>query len=73
LDIDNHYVLAGAQYDPQVLAGLSIRQIAAQLDDPASPVAKAIDGSANVLIAAIEHLLHTTRISAGGEQGPTAP
>jgi hypothetical protein len=72
LDIDNHYVLAGAQYDPQVLAGLSIRQIAAQLDDPASPVAKAVDGSANVLIAAIEHLLHTTRISAG-EQGPTAP
>jgi hypothetical protein len=73
LDIDNHYVLAGAQYDPQVLAGLSIRQVAAQLDDPASPVAKAIDGSANVLIAAIEHLLHTTRISAGGEQSPTAP
>jgi hypothetical protein len=72
LDIDNHYVLAGAQYDPQVLAGLSIRQIAAQLDDPASPVAKAVDGSANVLIAAIEHLLHTTRISAG-EQIPTAP
>jgi Domain of unknown function (DUF929) len=68
LDIDNHYVLAGAQYDPQVLAGLSIRHIAAQLDDPGSPVAKAIDGSANVLIAAIEHLLHTTRTSADGEQ-----
>jgi hypothetical protein len=67
LDIDNHYVLAGAQYDPQVLAGMSIRQIAAQLDDPASPVAKAVDGSANVLIAAIDHLLLTARISVGGE------
>ena len=61
LDIDNHYVLAGAQYDPQVLAGLSIRQIGAQLDNPDSPVAKAVDGSANVLIAAIDHLLHTSR------------
>jgi hypothetical protein len=58
LDIDNHDVLAGAQYDPQVLAGLSMSQIAAQLDDPASPVAKAVDGSANVLIAAIERVLH---------------
>jgi hypothetical protein len=73
LDIDNRYVLAGAQYDPQVLAGLSIRQIAAQLDNPASPVAKAVDGSANVLIAAIEHLLHTTRINAGGEHSSTTP
>ncbi len=59
LDIGNHYVLAGAQYDPQVLAGLSMRQIAASLRDPASPVAKAIDGSANVLIADISRLLHT--------------
>ena len=31
LDIGNRYVLAGAQYDPQVLAGLSAAQIAAQL------------------------------------------
>src|SRR6202521_4112570 len=29
LDIDNHEVLAGAQYNPQVLAGLSMSQIAA--------------------------------------------
>ena len=58
LDIDNRYVLAGAQYDPQVLAGLSMSQIAAQLKDPASPVAKAIDGSANVLIASINQVLH---------------
>jgi hypothetical protein len=57
LDIDNHYILAGAQYDPQVLAGLSMSQIAAQLKDPASPVAKAVDASANVLIASINHIL----------------
>jgi len=58
LDIGNQYVLAGAQYDPQVLAGLSAAQIASQLGDPSSPVARAIDGSAQVIIAAIDHVLH---------------
>jgi Domain of unknown function (DUF929) len=57
LDIGNRYILAGAQYNPQVLAGLSAAQIASQLRDPASPVARAIDGSANVITAAIDHLL----------------
>jgi len=37
LDIANHYILAGAQYDPQVLAGLSAAQIASQLSNPSSP------------------------------------
>ena len=60
LDIANHDVLAGAQYDPQVLAGLSATQIASQLRNPASPVAKAIDGSASVIIAAINSVLHST-------------
>jgi hypothetical protein len=58
LDIGNQYILAGAQYDPQVLAGLSQAQIASQLRTPSSPVAQAIDGSAKVIIAAIEHILH---------------
>jgi hypothetical protein len=58
LDIGNHYILAGAQYSPQILAGLSQAQIASQLRNPASPVAKAIDGSANVIIAAINSILH---------------
>lgn len=57
LDIANQYILAGAQYDPQVLAGLSARQIASQLADPSSPVAQAVDGSAQVIIAAIDHVL----------------
>jgi len=59
LDIGNQYILAGAQYDPQVLAGLSAAQIASQLSNPSGPVAKAIDGSAQVLIAAIERVLHS--------------
>jgi Domain of unknown function (DUF929) len=58
LDIGNHYILAGAQYTPQLLAGLSAAQIAGQLSNPASPVAKAIDGSARVIIAAIDQVLH---------------
>ena len=58
LDIGNRYILAGAQYSPQILAGLSQAQIASQLRNPASPVAKAIDGSANLIIAAINNVLH---------------
>jgi hypothetical protein len=58
LDIGNRYILAGAQFDPQVLAGESATQIAAQLRNPSSPVAQAIDGSANVIVAAIDQVLH---------------
>jgi hypothetical protein len=58
LDIANKYVLAGAQYNPQVLAGLSAAQIASQLTNPSSPVAQAIDGSAQVIITAIDQVLH---------------
>ncbi len=58
LDIANRYILAGAQYNPQVLAGLSAAQIAGQLSHPSSPVAQAIDGSAQVIIAAIDQVLH---------------
>ena len=58
LDIANKYVLAGAQYDPQVLAGLSAAQIASQLTNPSSQVAQAIDGSAQVIITAIDQVLH---------------
>ena len=58
LDIANRYILAGAQYNPQVLAGLSAAQIASQLSNPASPVARAIDGSAQVIIGAIDQVLH---------------
>jgi disulfide bond formation protein DsbB len=61
LDIANRYVLAGAQYNPQVLAGLSSAQIASQLRNPASPVARAIDGSASVIVAAIHSVLHPSK------------
>ncbi|HWD54501.1 MAG TPA: DUF929 family protein [Acidimicrobiales bacterium] len=53
LDIANKYVVVGASFSPQVLAGLTQAQIAQQLGDPSSPVAQAIDGAANEITAAI--------------------
>jgi thiol-disulfide isomerase/thioredoxin len=53
LDIGNKYVVIGASYSPQVLAGLSQAQIAGQLANPNSAVAQAIDGAANEITAAI--------------------
>ena len=53
LDIANRYVITGASFSPQVLQGLSRSQIAAQLKDPTSAVAQAIDGAANDITAAI--------------------
>ena len=53
LDLGGSFVSSGASFDPQLLAGMSHRQIATALSDPTSPVAKAVDGSANVLTAAL--------------------
>ena len=53
VDIGGRYVALGASADPGVLQNLTLDQIAAQLDDPSSPVAEAVDGSANYLIAAM--------------------
>ncbi len=53
VDVGNRYVQLGAAADPSVLEGLSLDQVAADLGDPSSPVAQAIDGSANYLIAAV--------------------
>ncbi len=53
LDIANRYVITGASFSPQVLQGLTRSQIAAQLQDPSSAVAQAIDGTANDITAAI--------------------
>ena len=66
LDIANHYILAGAQYNPQILAGLSAAQIASQLRNPSSPVAQAIDGSARIIITAINQVLHGTPTGSAG-------
>jgi len=52
IDIGNRFI-AASTYDPGVLAGLSWTQIAADLHNPSSAVAKGAVGSANVFTAAI--------------------
>ncbi len=58
VDIGNRYLLPQVQFDPAALAGLSWTQIPAAMHDPSSPVAKDIDGAANVITAAICTLTH---------------
>jgi hypothetical protein len=53
IDIGDRYIAIGASADPAPLEGLSLDQIAADLSQPSTPVAQAIDGSANYLIAAL--------------------
>ena len=53
VDFGNKYMISGASYSPQVLQGKSWSQIASALKDPSSPIAKAVDGTANYLTAAI--------------------
>ena len=53
LDFGNKYTSVGASYDPGVLAGLTWSQIADDLHNPNSPVAKSVLGAANYMTAAI--------------------
>jgi hypothetical protein len=53
IDFGNKYMVSGASYSPQLLQGKSWTQIASALKDPSSPIAKAVDGTANYLTAAI--------------------
>jgi hypothetical protein len=53
MDFGNKYVSIGSPYDPGVLAGLSWSTIASDLHNPSSPVAKAVNGTANYITAAI--------------------
>jgi thiol-disulfide isomerase/thioredoxin len=53
VDFGNRYLIVGASYDPGVLKGLTWSQIAADLHNPASSVAKAALGTANYMTAAI--------------------
>jgi Domain of unknown function (DUF929) len=46
-------ILTGPLYDPAVLKGLTWSQIAGQLSNPSSTVAKNVDGAANYLTASI--------------------
>jgi thiol-disulfide isomerase/thioredoxin len=53
IDFGNKYLISGPQFDPAVLAGLTWAQVAQQMHDPSSPVAKGVLGGANYITAAI--------------------
>lgn len=53
VDFGNQHVIIGASYDPKILAGLSMTQIAAAMRQPSSDISKAILGTANGMTAAI--------------------
>jgi hypothetical protein len=72
LDFGNKYLVPGPSYDPKVLAGLTQTQIAAKLSNPNDPVAKAIDGGANVLTAAICGITNNQPASVCSSQAITA-
>jgi len=53
IDMGNGVVTVGASSSPSVLEGLTLSQIGSDIQVPTSPVAKAVDGTANYLIAAL--------------------
>jgi hypothetical protein len=53
IDFGNKYMSVGASYDPGVLQGLTWSQIAADLHDPSTRVAKSALGAANYITAAL--------------------
>jgi Domain of unknown function (DUF929) len=53
IDVANRYVMIGAGYSPAVLQGASAAQIADAMTHPSSTIARAVDGSANLLVNAI--------------------
>ncbi|WP_157979672.1 DUF929 family protein [Kribbella monticola] len=53
VDLGGKFVSAGATYSPDLLAGKTQTEIANALKDSSSPIAKAIDGSANFYTAAL--------------------
>ncbi len=67
VDIGGKYDLMSSQYSYSDLLGLNWTQIGSQLNNPSSSVAKAIDGSANTLIAAICQITGQTPSSVCGQ------
>jgi hypothetical protein len=53
IDFGNRFLVSGASFSPQLLAGMSGTDIVQALSDPSSPVAQAVGGTANAFTAAI--------------------
>ncbi|HEX8007586.1 MAG TPA: DUF929 family protein [Trebonia sp.] len=64
IDFGNKYMISGSSYTPQILSGHTWAQIAAALKNPSSQIAKAVDGTANYITAAICKLTNNQPASA---------
>jgi Domain of unknown function (DUF929) len=64
IDYGNKFTSVGASYNPGILAGLSWAEIASDLHDPSSAVAKSVLGVANYATAAVCVLTHNQPASA---------
>ena len=64
IDYGNRFLSVGASYNPAILSGLTWAQIADDLHDPSSTVAKSVLGTANFATAAICSLTNNQPASA---------
>jgi Domain of unknown function (DUF929) len=64
IDYGNRFLSVGASYNPAILSALTWAQIAADLHDPSSTVAKSVLGTANFATAAICSLTNDQPASA---------
>jgi Domain of unknown function (DUF929) len=64
IDYGNKFLSVGASYNPALLSGLTWAQIASDLHNPTSPVAKSVLGVANYATAAVCVLTHDQPASA---------
>jgi Domain of unknown function (DUF929) len=53
IDFGGQYFIHGAQYNPQILSGMTWAQVAAALKDPSSAISKGAVGAANMITATI--------------------
>lgn len=72
LDFGGQFVTQGAPYSPQLLAGMTHAQVAADMSKPTSTVGKAIIGTANLYTAALCHLTGSKPASVCSSAGATA-
>lgn len=71
VDLGNKWTV-GQQFDPAMLTGKSQTEIAQALNDPSTPLAKAIDGAANTMTAAICRLTNNQPTNVCTSSGVTA-
>jgi thiol-disulfide isomerase/thioredoxin len=53
IDFGNKYLVSGASYSPQVLAGKTWSEVASALSDPKTPISQGAVGAANMITASI--------------------